>query len=79
MEHESSPPRLRPDLEDLHLQAAVGRGSVWHLQPLNEGVSELLHQGNDQALGHSLPGKKGSASPHHWKGDFHWIHCLLIV
>lgn len=48
-------------LQHFHLEPTVRRGAVRDLQGLNEGLSELLHHGEDQDLGRTLASESTSA------------------
>lgn len=54
-------PACNAYLQDFHLKPTVRRGPIRDLQGLHEGLRELLHHGEDQEFGCTLPPRAKSA------------------
>lgn len=59
--------------EDFHLEPTVGRGPVWYLQGLHEGLGELLHHREDQGLGCTLTSESRVSTRHPGPGSAHAV------
>lgn len=81
---QSARPRLVPHLEDFHLQTAVRRGPIRHLQTLNKCFSKLLHDREDQGLGCTLHRQEGLKiktwqQNNIWTVYFYWIIFVFFL